>query len=547
MAQDQTITILILEGVLYILLSTFILSRSSFKEKIAQAVIIYCIASSLWQFSEVFRQLGTLNILTGVPDVFIQMPFYGLFLLTLLLFYLSQTFLRLPPISWKWWALGVVWLTVLITVDSGLWSIPNIVWSGNGSTIHRINITSALILFGWMILVINIIFSIVNAYRGTKQPLYKNRLNYWRFALGMIITGDILTFIGFGVVFSGNLRLLGTLIGVYTVLKHHLPDVRLAARRAISYTLITILTSVIYTGSFVIIQYLFQSVPGFSPSLFTGAVVALILSVLFQPLLGVVRGVVNQLVFGKKYDINLTLREYGASISNILDLERLATVATGLINEALEIKQGSLFIVQYNQNQNAKSSIYLDSIHGMGANSLPSGRLTNDSFIVEYLNHNRHPIMQYDIDLQPDFEELSETERAWFSSLGMDIYIPIYAKDIWIGLLALGPKISGDRYFAEDLQLLTTLANQTAVALENARLVEDLKKVNLDLKKIYSALEQANQQLQELDKLKSSFIGVITHELRTPYANILFSLEIIERHGPKILTRRTTRPNSAIR
>ena len=45
------------------------------------------------------------------------------------------------------------------------------------------------------------------------------------------------------------------------------------------------------------------------------------------------------------------------------------------------------------------------------------------------------------------------------------------------------------------------------------------------------ALAKANQQLLELDKLKSSFLGVITHELRSPFVNITFSLQLIERHG----------------
>lgn len=42
------------------------------------------------------------------------------------------------------------------------------------------------------------------------------------------------------------------------------------------------------------------------------------------------------------------------------------------------------------------------------------------------------------------------------------------------------------------------------------------------------ALEKANQQLKELDHLKSAFIGVISHELRTPLARTIFSLQLIE-------------------
>jgi signal transduction histidine kinase len=39
-----------------------------------------------------------------------------------------------------------------------------------------------------------------------------------------------------------------------------------------------------------------------------------------------------------------------------------------------------------------------------------------------------------------------------------------------------------------------------------------------------------------MDRLKSAFIGVITHELRSPFANIAFSLELFQRYGVENLT-----------
>ena len=94
-------------------------------------------------------------------------------------------------------------------------------------------------------------------------------------------------------------------------------------------------------------------------------------------------------------------------------------------------------------------------------------------------------------------------------------------------MFALGPKLSRHRYFDNDLQLLSTLADQTAVALQNARLVDDLVRLNAQIKDANTALDQANQQLAHLDRIKSDFINVISHELRTPlsilygYAQIL--------------------------
>ena len=84
----------------------------------------------------------------------------------------------------------------------------------------------------------------------------------------------------------------------------------------------------------------------------------------------------------------------------------------------------------------------------------------------------------------------------------------------------LAPKPSGDRYFESDLTLLRTLADQTAVALENARLFDDLKARNIKIEHLNTDLAEANRKLTLLDQAKSDFIGVASHELRTPLTQV---------------------------
>jgi signal transduction histidine kinase len=88
--------------------------------------------------------------------------------------------------------------------------------------------------------------------------------------------------------------------------------------------------------------------------------------------------------------------------------------------------------------------------------------------------------------------------------------------DEWIGLLALGPKSSGSSFGKADLNLLETIADQIAVALQNARLVESLLRVNNEFRRAYTAMEEAHSKLEDLDRTKSDFISITSHELRTP-------------------------------
>ena len=98
-----------------------------------------------------------------------------------------------------------------------------------------------------------------------------------------------------------------------------------------------------------------------------------------------------------------------------------------------------------------------------------------------------------------------------------------------VASLALVPGIAHDRlvcvlcadngaepyeFHASAQRFLDALAGQTALALENASLISELRQNN-------NELAAANRKLQELDKLKSQFLSVATHELRTPLSVIL--------------------------
>jgi signal transduction histidine kinase len=69
-------------------------------------------------------------------------------------------------------------------------------------------------------------------------------------------------------------------------------------------------------------------------------------------------------------------------------------------------------------------------------------------------------------------------------------------------------------FHASAQRFLQSLAGQAALAVQNALLVSELKQQNEEI-------TAANAKLRELDMVKSRFLSVATHELRTPLSVIL--------------------------
>jgi signal transduction histidine kinase len=244
-------------------------------------------------------------------------------------------------------------------------------------------------------------------------------------------------------------------------------------------------------------------------------------------LLALVRRWVNRWLNIQEYHPSRTLHAYSEQISNILDMQKLANVAVGLIIEAMDITRGFLFLVDSEIAADGQKVYRLRAVRNQGERQIKILTLASDHPVVKHLTQEGKSLLQYDLDLLPAFRTVSSAEREWFNHLEAEVYLPIFSKREWIGMLALGAKISGNRYSEEDLVTLLALANQTAVALENARLVENLVQLNTELRQAYRALDKANHDLERLDQTKSDFISIASHELRTPLTTMIGYTEML--------------------
>ena len=65
------------------------------------------------------------------------------------------------------------------------------------------------------------------------------------------------------------------------------------------------------------------------------------------------------------------------------------------------------------------------------------------------------------------------------------------------------------------INLLTTFANQAAIALDNVHLFQELKDRTQELARYNEEIKKANEKLKELDRLKSSFVSNVSHAKNT--------------------------------
>ncbi|NJN45017.1 MAG: hypothetical protein HC806_10065 [Anaerolineae bacterium] len=409
-----------------------------------------------------------------------------------------------------------VWLIVIAFVASQI--IIHIVQPPINNPLP-FSLSAILIFFSavfWVILTTITIELTLRTYRLKDNPLHRNRVSYWAITLILVTLGEAAFAINQPGV--GNILLgIGAINAFYVVTTHRHPDIRLGILHVLGYVMTTVLIVVIYTLVYMTTNFIFQERMGTSP-LTAGVVMALVLTIIFRPLFWQIQRNIESALGQDDTDNNQIIREYSLSISNILNLEQLAIVSTGLISEALDTRRGMLILVNQIETDQSELTFKLYPVEGgMGITKSPSPlEISPSSTITVFLSTQHRPLIQYDLDFMPLFNSVPDVEKEWFSNLEMDVYLPIYSKGIWIGLLAVGPKETGVPYSDLELSLMSTMSDQTSVALENARLVEGIIQVNLQLEQANASLGRAKDELERLDKAKSDFISIASHELRTP-------------------------------
>lgn len=125
----------------------------------------------------------------------------------------------------------------------------------------------------------------------------------------------------------------------------------------------------------------------------------------------------------------------------------------------------------------------------------------------------------------------SWTQLEWLPLHHSWAGIPLFSKNKVVGMLSLTRKEPA-AFSQDDVLLISTFAMQATIAIENARLYDEMTRFNEMMERMVSQrveeLNNAYITLEKLDKNKTSFIQVAAHELRTPITVIKGNLGILK-------------------
>ncbi len=468
-------------AVTYVALCLFVLATRKPDTATDRLLVVYLLLTALWNINLViaFNLSDVFPFLPGLT--WMHLLAYGLILLGVVYWTFARAFLHY---DWKitgTWAAGGVCIILAVVFDLQWLVLPTewLSWSGGWLNAHTLGLV--LCGLGWAFFTGMSAYTAVAQANRTQSPAHRNRIQY-------LLVSTVLLGLGYslflslidplwtaGLVITG----LGGALLTYTVVVENLRHLGTGGRQVIGGLVVTLVTVLIYLGGIYMVEAflgdaLAQSLSAYlDRNLAIAMVTAVLLTIVYTPVQRVSQYVTNRFLFGQHYDYQQAIRSYGQLISNRLYLGELAQVATQHINGVLGLTRSTLFIL----DSDAAEQLNLRALAAPGANGNPKIiTFKKDTPITHRLIVEGEPLSQYTIDISLQFKTAPEYDRQTLKALDFEWFIPILKKEQLVGLFALGSKKSGRPYNEQDMRLLTTLADQTALALENATLFDGMQR-----------------------------------------------------------------------
>lgn len=309
----------------------------------------------------------------------------------------------------------------------------------------------------------------------------------------------------------------------YVLSTYRLLDIRFVLGKIFTY--LFSIVSIIVSAFFLF--YALQRIQGLIYIQILYFIILVICIFLYNFYFNLFKKLASNIFYYKIYSFQTIISDLGRRLVSVLDLDRLYSLILQTTTKEIGVDQSALFI------RNVKTKTYkLEK--NVGFNEENIKLLLNDQNFIKFIEEKKRALLFGEI-----VEKISSTNTSLLTKNSQgELCLPLISENIVVGCIILGKKVSGDTYSVQDIDLLSTLANQISIALENARLydqVQDLSE-NLqqkvdeqtkELKQAYQTEKTAREELEKLDTTKNQFLLATQHHLRTPLTAMKWSADLM--------------------
>lgn len=213
----------------------------------------------------------------------------------------------------------------------------------------------------------------------------------------------------------------------------------------------------------------------------------------------------TQQVAKRSLDDLVLLKAIGETTRSAEDLHKLLDRVVDLIRSALDVDIVSLMLAD------EEGVLKIRAARGLPENVLQNVAIAPGEGVSGYVMEHGEPVLIDDLSTDGRFPLRGGVVRYRTGSL---LSVPIRYQQRSMGVLNVNNKRSGEAFSGADQELLLMIAQQTALAIENMKLVGHLQEKNLEVARAHADLIKIHQD-------RTRFVCNLSHELKTPLTCVL--------------------------
>lgn len=339
--------------------------------------------------------------------------------------------------------------------------------------------------------------------------------------------------------FGNYAVILYALVTAYSITRFRFLEINIVIKRTLVYSLSAALLSGLFVLMILAATELVSGVTG-APSLAVTTSAALAVAFLFYPVKNRIQTVLDRTFFKTSYNYYNAIQHISRQLSSTVNLRETYELIIDNIFALLKLRnccflsrEGGRFVSICNRSFQGDISYGRES-----AAEINPPAVSADSGIIKQLAEKKLIIVKEEL-AQMLNNEAGEIIRRDMDLLACEVAAPLFIDDELSLALILGEKMSGDLYTSDDINLLETVANQSAIAIKNARLYDELEeRVRQRTQELFEMNEQLQREVSErrraekelnafTDKLRKSnqelqdFAHVASHDLMEPLRKII--------------------------